>query len=55
MKSHLGSGMISLIDAHQPVIENGKINVEASIHQVVISVMQALGLPGYLLDLSETL
>lgn len=51
MKSYLGSGMVSLIDAHQPVIENGKTDIEASIHQVVISVMQALGLPGYLMDL----
>ena len=51
LKSSLGSDTVSLIDAHQPVFENGKLNVEASIHQVVINVMEALGLPGYLLDL----
>lgn len=51
LKFCLGSEMVSLIDAHQPVFENGQLDVQASIHQVVISVMQALGLPGYLLDL----
>ena len=51
LKSCLGSDMVTLIDAHQPVSENGHLDIEASIHQVIISVMQALGLPGYLLDL----
>jgi len=51
LKACLGIEMVSLIDAHQPVIENGQINIDASIHKVVTSVMQDLGLPSYLIDL----
>lgn len=51
LKFCLGSEMVTLIDAHQPIFKNGQMDIEASIHQVVISVMGALGLPGYLLDL----
>ncbi|MDF2884774.1 MAG: adenylate kinase [Clostridiaceae bacterium] len=52
LKSSLGSSMVSLIDAHQPVYdENGQINIDASINEVVINVMHALGLPKFLMDL----
>lgn len=53
LKYCLGSSVV-LIDAHQPVFDEvGKINVESSIHQVVLNVMQALGLPRFLLDIEE--
>lgn len=52
LKEHLGVSMVSLIDAYQPVSdENGIVNKEASINEVVLSAMQALGLPKFLLDL----
>lgn len=52
LKDCLGSSSVALIDAHQPVyLDNGKIDVEASINEVILSVMQALGLPRYLLDI----
>jgi adenylate kinase family enzyme len=52
LKDNLGTSMVSLIDAHQPVNdENGQINIDASINEVVLSVMQALGLPRFLMDL----
>lgn len=52
LKSNLGTSKVALIDAHQPVIkESGDIDLEASIKEVVQSVMLSLGLPKYLLDL----
>jgi adenylate kinase family enzyme len=54
LKYCLGVPAVALIDAHQPVYnENGQINIEASIHEVTLSVMQALGLPRYLLDIER--
>ena len=52
LKEYLGSTMVSLVDAHQPIKdEKGQINIEESINDVVLSVMQALGLPRFLMDL----
>lgn len=52
LKLRLGVPSVVLIDAHQPVYsESGQIDVEASIYEVILSVMQALGLPRYLLDI----
>ena len=49
LKMELGSAAIALIDAHQPVYEivNGerKLNLSASIRNVVISVLRNLGVP----------
>ena len=49
LKERLGSPAIALIDAHQPVYteNNGcrKLNLEASINNVVISVLRNLGVP----------
>lgn len=54
LKKHLGTEQVSLIDAHQPVTdENGLVNRAASINQVVLSVMESLGLPKYLFDLQS--
>lgn len=51
LKTCLGTSVV-LIDAHQPVYNpNGQIDIEASIHEVTVSVMQALGLPRFLLDI----
>ncbi|MEN6313716.1 MAG: nucleoside monophosphate kinase [Clostridiaceae bacterium] len=51
LKKYLGSSVV-MIDAHQPVYnENGQIDIQASINEVTISVMQALGLPRFLLDI----
>lgn len=51
-KEQLGANQVVLVDAHQPVFNEDKIlDVEASINNVVSSVMQSLGLPNYLLDL----
>lgn len=52
LKDYLGSTMISLVDAHQPIYdESGQLNMDASINEVVTSVMQVLGLPKFLMDL----
>jgi adenylate kinase family enzyme len=52
LKRNIGSKKVALIDAHQPVFDDlGNIDVNASIHEVTLSVIQALGLPGFLLDL----
>ncbi len=52
LKSSLGSTMVSLIDAHQPVYSvNGQLDLDASINEVVLNAMQALGLPKFLMDL----
>lgn len=51
LKISLGASVV-LIDAHQPVYcQAGQIDIQASIHKVIVSVMQALGLPRYLLDI----
>lgn len=52
LKNYLGTSMVSLVDAHQPINdEKGQINIEASINEVILSVMQTLGLPRFLMDL----
>ncbi len=52
IKDCLGSSVVALIDGHQPVYgRGGQLDLERSIHAVVVSVMQALGLPGYLLEI----
>ena len=52
LKIQLGPDKVALIDAHQPVFdERGDLDVEQSIRAVTISVLEALGLPQYLLDL----
>lgn len=52
LKYRLGNSTVALIDAHQPVyLDNGTVDVEASIRQVILSAMEALGLPRYLLDM----
>jgi adenylate kinase family enzyme len=51
-KQCLGVNKVALIDAHQPFYNSeGKLNIEASIHQVTIDVMNALGLPEFLLQI----
>jgi adenylate kinase family enzyme len=51
LKTRLGTSVV-LIDAHQPMYSaDGENDLEASIHEVVVSVMQALGLPRFLLDM----
>lgn len=52
LKSYLGSTIVSLVDAHQPIYdEKGQIDIDASINEVVLNVMQVLGLPKFLMDL----
>lgn len=52
LKGNLGAAAVSLIDAYQPINdEQGNMDIGASINEVVLSVMQALGLPRYLMDL----
>ena len=52
LKIKLGPNKIALVDAHQPVFgQDGRLNLEQSIRAVTISVVEALGLPNYLLDL----
>jgi adenylate kinase family enzyme len=44
LKDYLGTETVSLVDAHQPIKDKeGHINTDASINEVVLSVMQALG------------
>ena len=51
LKSRLGSNIVLLIDAHKPVYyQNMQLNVQASINEVVLTVMQELGLPRLLMD-----
>jgi len=53
LKAKIGASRVALIDAHQPVFNADKtLNVDASIHNVVLSAIQSLGLPSYLLDLN---
>ncbi len=52
LKVQLGPQKVTLIDANQPVFDKGgQLDVEQSIRAVTISVVEALGLPQYLLDL----
>ena len=52
LKEKLGVSRVALIDAHQPVFNVDRtLNVDASINNVVLSAIQSLGLPSYLLDL----
>jgi adenylate kinase family enzyme len=52
LKCCLGSTKVSLVDAHQPVYdEKGQIDIDASINEVVLNVMQVLGLPQFLMDI----
>jgi adenylate kinase family enzyme len=54
LKVRLGSSKVTLIDAHQPVYNQlGIIDVEKSIKQVTLNVLQSLGLPSYLLDMKK--
>jgi adenylate kinase family enzyme len=54
LKDVLGSQAIALIDAHQPVyttrVGQRKLNLEASINNVVISVLRHLGVPRSIVD-----
>jgi adenylate kinase family enzyme len=52
LKESLGTSVVALVDAHQPIYDgNSQLNIEASIKAVVLSVMEVLGLPRFLLDL----
>lgn len=52
LKYRLGTSVIALIDAHQPIyFDNGQVNVEASINQVITSALEALELPRYLINI----
>ena len=54
LKSRLGPSKIALVDAHQPVSRtDGSIDVDSSIRAVTMSVIEALGLPHFLLDLKN--
>lgn len=54
LKNNLGNSMVSLVDAHQPIRdEKGQISIEASINEVVLSVMKSLDLPRFLIDLKK--
>lgn len=52
LKYRLGISAVALVDANQPVcFDDGGINIEASIYNVILSVMEAMGLPRYLIDI----
>lgn len=52
LKCALGVPNVVLIDAHQPVFDSeGNLDLEASIREVTLTVMQALGLPRFLFDM----
>lgn len=53
MKETLGSHMVKLIDAHQAVWDQGNLDLDRSINNVVQSVLGALDLPKYLLQKSK--
>ena len=54
LKVRLGSSKVTLIDAHQPIYnELNIIDIEKSIKQVTLNVLQSLGLPSYLLDMKN--
>lgn|GEM_PF-2734112 len=52
LKTELGPQKVALIDAHQPVFNgDGNLDLEQSVRAVTLSVIQALGLPQFLLDI----
>lgn len=52
LKNCLGTEMVSLIDAYQPITdEKGQVNKDASINEVIANVFEALGLPKFLMNL----
>jgi adenylate kinase family enzyme len=54
LKAELGTPHVALVDAHQPVFNSdGSLDLERSIRAVTSSVLEALGLPRFLLDLDE--
>ena len=54
LKIRLGSTKVTLIDAHQPVYnEQNNMDIEKSIKQVTLNVLQSLGLPSYLFDMKN--
>ncbi len=54
LKAELGTTHVALVDAHQPVFRgDGSLDLERSIRAVTSSVLEALGLPRFLLDLDE--
>lgn len=54
LKAELGTAHVALVDAHQPVFNSdGSLDLERSIRAVTSSVLEALGLPRFLLDLDE--
>ena len=54
LKIRLGSSKVTLIDAHQPVYNDQHIiDIEKSIKQVTLNVLQSLGLPSYLFDMKN--
>ncbi len=54
LKVRLGSAKVTLIDAHQPVYNHlDIIDIEKSIKQVTLNVLQSLGLPSYLLNMKN--
>ncbi len=54
LKLRLGLNKVALIDAHQPIYNDGDIiDIENSIKQVTLNVLNALGLPSYLLNMNS--
>ncbi len=54
LKAELGTAHVALVDAHQPVFNSdGSLDLERSIRAVTSSVLEALGLPRFLLDLDQ--
>lgn len=54
LKEQLGSDKVDLIDAHQPIYNSkNEIDLEKSVKQVAIDVLQSLGLPSYLLSVGS--
>jgi len=54
LKEQLGSDKVDLIDAHQPIYNaQNEIDLEKSVKQVAIDVLQSLGLPSYLLSVGR--
>lgn len=51
LKATLGSSYVSLIDAHQPIYKDEGFDLNASIEKVTVDVVNALGLPKYLMTL----
>jgi len=52
LKYRLGSNKVALIDAHQPVLNEGsELDINRSIELVTLNVISSLGLPSYLLNL----